>query len=734
MRPWNPHGQTFHGEPIVGQVPVRVVVHGPPMTPQQSAMLHAAYTGFAACARLSIVRNPNAQGILPDGSRYAINCVDGVCTCTVWPNGTSDVPFDTGGRVFVGGYGGDWSEPTTMFTFTRRSGVLTYDVRSFLPFAEDHPFMEEPRDRKWLITPVYLDRGARALFNANNEGRFGVREYFFIPPGGDISRRQETLKVLPSWADFSHARKYPGVGYVAFSASDRKIIQDDGTVVFEAGAGDTITSVSFHPVAPRVVFVVESVTDIRGHGFANTVPVGESWDAYINETNDSAIYTRVIQRTIFPTYTKVRKELELNATGSWVEKSSTPLTHVGTRSTPSYDAEYVDSYLRTLHKVSGAVNYTKDVPFTSYRRPEYTWGGGAAELEAEYHHYSNGIPCPMFDVSGHSHTVSSGMERRTTFSGVREYHYFTDLFRSIDLQVDCAVTNNEWVDIDGERIYTIRSETEWSMTTKVERAMSLTNPGAVLADFGKHSGSAKMKTKCQRRNILCYDPATRFVCYIEEKEFEYQYQPSSSCAIMGMEKGEATQPLHEDLLLGENEFVPTGDPEYFLVMRLRGAEVLREKLQTPDTPSAVHSLRADMIPLTSIFLRPDVPEFPPGSITKDEYKRRLRILLCTGYQFFTPAEVVADTGTVQTREHRFHMHPYMPGRRFDDYILTVGAFSKIPTLEAKYSMDSTTLGGVLLLSSSGPFIFQNAAYVVDYNGVKKQTIPEFVPAVQVSST
>ena len=87
MRPWNPHSQTFHGEPITGQVPVRVVVRGPEMTPQQGAMLQAAYASFVSGARLSIVSNPSAQGSLPDGSRYTIDCVNRVCTCVVWTVG-----------------------------------------------------------------------------------------------------------------------------------------------------------------------------------------------------------------------------------------------------------------------------------------------------------------------------------------------------------------------------------------------------------------------------------------------------------------------------------------------------------------------------------------------------------------------------------------------------------------------------------------------------------------------
>lgn len=87
MRPWNPHAQTFHGESIVGQTPVRLVVRGPEMTPQQASFLQAAYASFAAGARVSIVQNPSAQGSLADGSRYTIDCVNGACTCVVWTAG-----------------------------------------------------------------------------------------------------------------------------------------------------------------------------------------------------------------------------------------------------------------------------------------------------------------------------------------------------------------------------------------------------------------------------------------------------------------------------------------------------------------------------------------------------------------------------------------------------------------------------------------------------------------------
>lgn len=725
---WNPHAFGVTGQPVGPQVNT-LRVYGAEPSKEQLAMAQQTFAKFCMTERLSFAPNQTQQGFLPDGSKYRIVVVGNTRIMEVRPVGAEEAEADEG-HVFVGKEWAYW--PVTMFTFTRRSGVLTYTVREFLPYpySKDHPFMEDRRERTWHINPSLF--GARQypgppgpLFNANDVGRFGIRKYFAVK-GNTIFHKNETLKALTSPAYSYFARNYPGIGYVAFYFDQgKKIVQDDGTVVFEANNNEIITSVSFHPVVPRVVFIVHSRNE--GSWFEHSIPDGRVGGISIDETNDSATYSRVIQVTNYPSYNIVKKEVEWSAASGWVEKNSTTITPVLERSTPSYDATYADYYLKTLRAVVGAVKYTKDVPFTSARR-KYdgkTYGGGKAELEAEYVHYFDHNDSPTFSVSGSSHTTSVGKERRVNFSGTREYHYFSDQFRSIDLQVDCSVKNNSWVNIDGERLYTLKSDTEWSMTTHVERATSLDSPpGTVVyfADYGKHSGSAKLRTKCQRREVLCYDPNTSFVCYIEEKEFEYQYQPSSSCAIMGIENGQYTAPLHEDLLLGENELVPTGDPEYFLVMRLRGVEVLREKLQTHDTPSVVHSLRSDMIPVTSIYLRPDVPEFPPHSITKDDYKRRLRILLCTGYQFFTPAEVVSQTEHYETREHRFQTYPYQPGKRYDDYILTVGSFPEIPTLEAKYAMDSTTLGGVLVLRSSGPFIFPNTAYVIDYNSVTKQAL------------
>ena len=87
MKPWNPYAMTFHGQPIIGQTPPKLVVYGPPLTAQQGAMLQTAYNAFVGAARVSIVPNPTRQGRLLDGSPYTIECSGASCTCTVWTVG-----------------------------------------------------------------------------------------------------------------------------------------------------------------------------------------------------------------------------------------------------------------------------------------------------------------------------------------------------------------------------------------------------------------------------------------------------------------------------------------------------------------------------------------------------------------------------------------------------------------------------------------------------------------------
>ena len=87
MKPWNPYAMTFHGQPITGQTPPKLVVYGPPLTAQQGAMLQYVFALFQASARLSVAPNPSRHGRLADGTPYSITSSQGDCMCRVWTSG-----------------------------------------------------------------------------------------------------------------------------------------------------------------------------------------------------------------------------------------------------------------------------------------------------------------------------------------------------------------------------------------------------------------------------------------------------------------------------------------------------------------------------------------------------------------------------------------------------------------------------------------------------------------------
>ena len=102
MRPWNPYSLTAQGNPITGQVPARLVVYGPPLTPVQAAQLQGAYASFRERARLSVVPNPNEQGLLPDGSPYTMAIIGNTPLVTVQTRPGDDSQRNSGiGIVFT---------------------------------------------------------------------------------------------------------------------------------------------------------------------------------------------------------------------------------------------------------------------------------------------------------------------------------------------------------------------------------------------------------------------------------------------------------------------------------------------------------------------------------------------------------------------------------------------------------------------------------------------------------
>lgn len=103
-QPWSPFALTFDGTPITGQVPTKVVVLGPQLTPVQAGHVKAWHLSYMARARLSIVRNIQEHGLLPDGSPIRAATIEGVTTIWVHTVGGQPLAMDIfGGVVRHGG-------------------------------------------------------------------------------------------------------------------------------------------------------------------------------------------------------------------------------------------------------------------------------------------------------------------------------------------------------------------------------------------------------------------------------------------------------------------------------------------------------------------------------------------------------------------------------------------------------------------------------------------------------
>lgn len=146
MKPWNPDATTFHGQPIIGQTPPKLVVYGPPLTAQQGAMLQTAYNAFVGAARVSIVPNPTRQGRLLDGSQYTIECSGASCTCTVWTVAAGDrLPDAFSGILFT--------PPDGAFALINEGSVGMPSAKWVRESLEDFP-----------LSPPQLP-GARPVYN-----------------------------------------------------------------------------------------------------------------------------------------------------------------------------------------------------------------------------------------------------------------------------------------------------------------------------------------------------------------------------------------------------------------------------------------------------------------------------------------------------------------------------------------------------------------------------------------
>lgn len=204
MKPWNPYAMTFHGQPIVGQTPPKLVVYGPPLTAQQGAMLQTAYNAFVGAARVSIVPNPTRQGSLPDGSKYRIVAVGNTQIIEVWANGVGEV-YDA--QEMAHGVLRDhgWNSPPTPpgYKEFKSVGGSIYEVTQKFTYTATPNITYGPNTYKW--------------FRADATGLMKKYAQFVAGANAGYSAYLHKKKVPPASTDL-------GVGIVAFgSGSDKRV-------------------------------------------------------------------------------------------------------------------------------------------------------------------------------------------------------------------------------------------------------------------------------------------------------------------------------------------------------------------------------------------------------------------------------------------------------------------------------------------------------------------------------
>lgn len=203
MRPWNPHGQAFHGEPIVGQTPVRLVVHGSPLTPLQAAWAQAAHARFCMQARLSKVPNPTEIGALPDGSPYRIVVVGNTTTMELRAGGAQGAP----------------GEPALM-----ANGILRDRGRSYPPDPPGYRELKSVGGTSYEITQKFT-------YRASPDIEYGPNIYkWFMPDATGLMRKYaQFLAGANAWycaylyrQDVLPAATDLGTGIVAFGSGTSK--------------------------------------------------------------------------------------------------------------------------------------------------------------------------------------------------------------------------------------------------------------------------------------------------------------------------------------------------------------------------------------------------------------------------------------------------------------------------------------------------------------------------------
>ena len=277
MRPWNPHSQTFHGESIAGQVPVRLVVYGSPLTPVQAAWAQAAHANFCMQARLSKVPNPTEIGALPDGSPYRIVVVGNTTTMELRAGGAQGQETGSSGVLIL--HGGAETMMVPSGRFAAPDGGWKSVTTSGRQYSRELPhFSWHAKTGDDYFVSVYLagptERdGALALQGLVADGIVQSTMFQTQIAGQKmtaIARRRDER----AWLTYGVAPDIPK-GY----SGPAKLVDYVGeATIATAAAPEYITGVAMHPGGSKAMVTV--VKDMRPAG-----PDGTMYERAVESMN-----------------------------------------------------------------------------------------------------------------------------------------------------------------------------------------------------------------------------------------------------------------------------------------------------------------------------------------------------------------------------------------------------------------------------------------------------------------
>lgn len=593
------------------------------MTGMQTAMLQAAYASFQAGARLSIVNNPGAQGLLPDGSRYTIDCVNGSCTCVVWTAGSEyQEAGDSGILVFepssVTGQtllipGGKYSAPDGKWRVERdvdrryaglfgsNEGRPHWTVQSWHSTTGKEYYAREDES--------FAERaGKRALYGLSSEG---------VPTGAPFVTSVGGAKKLAVMF-LSQERVFVRFGEPENTAPGaqglpKPLRETFETTVTEVLPPDVIRGAAIHPGGKKALVTVGKNTapPEPAMGVPYLRDRADEWYLLRHATIPGAKAVATLQRAAQTQYAVL--EHQLLPTGDWGEGSAVFTGSTGHSSTKS---EYVRTAFNNTVRLGGAFGISLlQAPVTtfvgpdgsacSYPSPMFTALEYVTSGPTEFHElqqFTSGDVLWGDDMLRYKGGVWYQLGGAAAILPVRhsikhEGRVSSVMHRELWARYSCLPVVNQWGRDSSALSTTIESGT---IERSVKKTTTMAFRGADVvvrdidvrehADFSvdlrastndyttftdTRSVTVSLEVSVAERDVLVADPQFGLLCYVLS---EYSYERSASATSTAVDEGYGTAYTYTGGDFGE----PPPRPTAKLVIEFFGGKVFDVPVPPPE--------------------------------------------------------------------------------------------------------------------------------------------------------